>query len=363
MKRISRHHINILIPAVLIVAIVISALIVSHQHTTTSKVKTTAMASIGDVCTKTNTVTFSCYKKELHNLTVQQGPERAMALIKQQYSNVSYVKSQCHQLTHVIGRSAYEKYGNITDTFAHGDQYCWSGYYHGAMEQLTNEKGYDYTVNNASSICSGIANKQKYSFYHYNCVHGLGHGFMFVLDGDIFKGLDACNRLTDSWEAQSCYGGIFMQNIMNVQGPDANSSVAPKYLKPDQPMYPCTAVDNKYKLQCYLMQTSYALQTVNYNFAKVFTLCDGVEEAYRDTCYQSTGRDASGHSISDSTITKNTCLLGKDQRAQENCIVGAAKDFVSYYHSDVQAKQLCSIFPIGLQPNCYQTVKTYYATF
>jgi hypothetical protein len=154
-----------------------------------------------------NTDTYSCYKKELTDITKAQGPEQATGLIKQAYSTSSYVKSQCHQLMHIVGRTALEKYGDISNTYAHGDQFCWSGYYHGAMEQIAIDKGFDYIVKNANSICAPIAAKGKYSFYHYNCVHGLGHGFMFVKDGDLFASLSACDSLTDSWERTSCYGG------------------------------------------------------------------------------------------------------------------------------------------------------------
>jgi hypothetical protein len=37
---------------------------------------------------------------------------------------------------HVIGRTALDKYKTIADTYAHGDQFCWSGYYHGVMEEV-----------------------------------------------------------------------------------------------------------------------------------------------------------------------------------------------------------------------------------
>ncbi len=232
------------------------------------------------------------------------------------------------------------------------------------MEELSSEKGYDYIINNANTICSSVANKERYSFYHYNCVHGLGHGFMFVIkDGDPFRALTACDKLTDTWEAQSCYGGVFMQNIMNVQGPDADRAAQYKYLRASEPMYPCTVVAERYKMQCYLMQTSYALPILGYDFSKLFALCDGVENLYRYTCYTSVGRDASGQSVSDAERTNATCLLGSSLQARQGCIEGAVKDFVSYFHNDKQAKYLCSILNEDLQPYCYQTAQSYYSTF
>jgi hypothetical protein len=203
-----------------------------------------------DVCEVKKTITFTCYKNELTKITQQHGPEKAMALVKEQYNNVPYIKSQCHQLTHIIGRAALSKYNNeLADTYAHGDQFCWSGYYHGAMEQLSTAKGYNYIIKNANEVCKPIAAKGKFSFYHYNCVHGMGHGYMFATNGELFESLNDCDSITDSWERTSCYGGVFMQNIMNEQSPDSETQAGTKYLKSDQPMYPCTAVDVKYKDQ------------------------------------------------------------------------------------------------------------------
>lgn len=319
-------------------------------------------AVITDTCSENNTVTYKCYKDELTKITNEHGPEKAMALVKEQYSKVPYVKSQCHQLTHAIGRAALNKYDTVADTYAHGDQYCWSGYYHGAMEEVAIKNGYDYIIENASNICAPIAAKERNSFYHYNCVHGLGHGLMFVKDGNLFEALKSCDSISDSWERTSCYGGVYMQNIMNEQTPDKDSRQV-AHLKPSEPMYPCTAVDFKYKDQCYLMQTSYALQVVGYDFKKVFKLCSEVDKEFRNTCYMSLGRDASGNSISNVQQTKTNCLLGPTDEAQRFCVEGAAKDFVSYFHSDQQAKELCNSLPNNLSSECLSIVENYYASF
>jgi hypothetical protein len=38
-------------------------------------------------------------------------------------------------------------------------------------------------------------------------------------------------------------------------------------------------------------------------------------------------------------------------------------DFVSYFHSDSQAKQFCTSLPVNLSADCLTVVKNYYATF
>lgn len=346
--------------AIVGIAIIASAALWPSKNTTNSAKN--AVPAV-DSCESSKNVTFGCYKNLLVNITQSSSPKQAFTLVKQQYGKVPYVKSQCHQLAHVIGKAALSKFSSLTETFAQGDRFCWSGYYHGAMEQVAEDKGYDYIVKNANQICAPIAAQNRNSFYHYNCVHGLGHGFMMVQNGELFSSLKSCDSIKDDWERQSCYGGVFMQNIMNFQGPDANPNQPPKYLKANEPMYPCTAIESKYKFSCYQMQTSFALQTVNYDFSKGFSLCNGVETQFKNTCFESLGRDASGSSNSDITSTRNRCLLGTDQEARKSCLSGAAKDFVSYFNSDQQALQLCDSLDSDLKEDCRQVVQNYYSTF
>lgn len=303
---------------------------------------------------------YACYQERYQALVQGPGVDAAFAELKDEYDKDQFVKSQCHQLTHVIGRAAADIYGDIPSTYDQGDNFCWSGYYHGAMETVVANIGVDNIQEEADSICAELGDHQKYSFYHYNCVHGLGHGFMVIRQNELFDSLDTCDALTDEWERQSCYSGAFMENVIAKNNPDHPS----KYLKADQPMYPCTDVETRYKTECYKMQSSHALETLNYNFAKVFDLCAAVEDDYRSTCYQSLGRDASGNSSSDVARTRATCMLGEDYEARSNCVVGAVKDFISYYHGDEQAKALCESFGSArLRDVCLQTGEEYYRVF
>jgi hypothetical protein len=151
-----------------------------------------------------------------------------------------------------------------------------------------------------------------------------------------------------------------MENVMNEINPGEHS----QYLKADDPLYPCTAVENRYKEQCYLMQTSHALTVLQEDFSKVFAVCSTVDAPYDATCYQSLGRDISGHSSSDVQQTKTNCLLGQTEVAKENCITGAVKDFISYFHSDQQGLALCaSLGDQYLEDSCRNQATAYYKTF
>lgn len=313
------------------------------------------------ICTGDQDKSFNCYETYYRGVVKNSGIEAAFADLKIRYNNTSYVKTMCHSLAHIIGQAAVDKYPEVSQAYLHGDNFCWSGYYHGVIEGVAFNIGKEKLFTSLNTICANIPGKQTYSFDYYNCVHGLGHGLMEVTYDELFDSLSLCDKLTGSWEQQSCYGGVFMENI--IVDTKENQDHSTKYLKPNQPMYPCIEVADVYKGACYLMQTSYMLKVTDGNFMKVFELCAGAGQAFAPTCYQSLGRDASGRSVSDARITKDICNLGKTYEQKSNCIIGAVKDFISYYHSDVQAKELCASIDTGSQGVCSQTVESYYKTF
>ena len=300
---------------------------------------------------------YDCYNKFYVGLVQSGGSTVAMEHIKAKYKagNVFYT-SQCHQLTHMVGRAATDAYKTVSEAYIHGDSFCWSGYYHGVMEGIVSKIGSD-VANKLDSICADLPGKATYTFDYYNCVHGLGHGLMYILNDEVPESLKLCDNLTGWWEQTSCYGGVFMENVIADQVNHTS-----KYVN-DDPQYPCSIVEEKYKGTCYLMQTSRMLVLANGDFAKVFKQCDDAPGAYRNICYQSLGRDASGRSISNAVQTKISCMFAHTDDALQYCFRGAVMDFISYYHSDVQARELCALLQEDLQSDCLLTTTDYYKRF
>jgi len=301
---------------------------------------------------------FDCYEPHYQKLVEQGGSKLAFQDLKARYDKNDYVKSQCHPITHVIGQEASKYYKTVSEAFTSGDSFCWSGYYHGVMEGFIARVGRKNLPTQMDSICKDVPGKKSYSFDYYNCVHGLGHGVMEISQDELFDSLKMCDYLTGQWERQSCWSGVYMENVI-VDGKNHFS----KFLRPAEPLYPCNAVEDQYKNTCYMMQSSYMLKVTKYDFAKVFALCRQVGYAYTATCFQSIGRDASGSTVSNTEKTKALCLLGKDFTEQSNCLIGAVKDFISYYHSDTQARGLCHMMPETFSASCQSTVVSYYSSF
>ena len=305
-------------------------------------------------CTGEDAVNFNCYDNLYTTMVNEDGIEESFAFLRKEYQDNAYAKAQCHPITHVIGRAAAQKFSSVSEAYGAGDGFCWSGYYHGVMEAVIADIGYVNLNDNLNGICSDIAKERKYSFDHYNCVHGLGHGIMAVSQNELFESLKMCDILKEHWDAASCWSGAFMENIMI-----DNRNHFTAYLKTEDPLYPCNAVDAQYKGTCYLMQTSYILKLNHQNFKETFSWCKKADEGFENICYQSLGRDASGLSVSNADRAKNICLLGENFEQQSNCVIGAVKDFISYFHGDEEAKHLCSLFEENLEQVCSATAIEY----
>jgi len=291
------------------------------------------------------------------SMVKEGGAGAAIDAVKGDYGRKRAVKEGCHQIMHAIGRAAvWDGKSNLSAAFADGDSFCWSGYYHGVMEGLLYEMG-STGLGSITTVCSGIGAVENYSFNYYNCVHGLGHGVMYVNGNELFISLEACRALGGWWERESCYGGVFMENIIST-----GKYHQTDYLKEDDLLYPCDAVDAEYKYACYLMQASWMLSGTGGDFGKVFALCRGIEPEFRTTCFQSLGREASGYNYGHPSWAKRLCLLGKKGEEQEYCIIGAAMDMVSYYHSTDEAMEFCALFRGNISEECGKVVG-FYATY
>src|SRR2546422_3120791 len=304
-------------------------------------------------CPSDARVALGCYEQRFRAIVARQGVAEAFADLKAGYATDPGLQRLCHAVTHAIGQAAVAKYGDVAEAFRYGDNACGSGYYHGVLQGFALALGRARLLSELDAVCAAIPGKDRKSLDYFNCVHGLGHAIMAVRGGELFDALHDCDGLTGSMEQNACVNGVFMENLI-VDG--AHGGHYSKYLKPGEPLYPCTAVGEKYKAECFDMQTSYALGVVRGDFAKVFALCAGVGASFRRNCYQSLGRDAATVSRDQAPGTVATCRLGVDHEQRSYCVLGAVLDFVYYYHSDVQAKALCSGVDPDLREGCRSAI-------
>jgi hypothetical protein len=294
---------------------------------------------------------YACWEEYFGSVVQEQGGDAALVELAAQRDVNPYVLSNCHTLAHGVGRAALAFYGTINEASKYGDGTCWSGYFHGMYEQYMKRFDDQELLTAIPTICERPPD-DPYAFDYYNCLHGIGHGVTIRFDNDPFPALKYCDAFGEDWERTNCHTGVFMQNI--VVDRQLHQSVR---LNPDDPVYPCNAVDEKYKKACYLTQTSYILRVHDYDYEKGFEVCDGIEADYVSTCYISMGRDISGNSHREAEKVLERCSLG-DPEFQEWCYVGAARNAVFHDHGRANADALCAIVAARYRESCESQVQS-----
>jgi methionine-rich copper-binding protein CopC/putative copper export protein len=290
-------------------------------------------------CAQLDVGRASCTRTSLAALLVEQGPQAAVDALEVLSTTDEHVMADCHQVAHDLGHDAAEQVADMGEALAVEASVCWSGYYHGFVEARLAQIPDDELAGALPSFCDGAADP-RYSFTHYNCLHGLGHGLMLRGDADLFAALPLCREIGETWDVRSCASGAFMENVMAAQqGLDAE-------FDPTDPLHPCTAVERLGEEavveDCYLMQTSHILWANGGDIPAAFAACDGAPEAYRSTCYRSMGRDISSRAALQAAQVVELCEQGSPDLVPW-CYDGAAANAVYDLARGDAADPLCAL--------------------
>jgi mono/diheme cytochrome c family protein len=290
-----------------------------------------------------------CYRQAFGNLAYKEGPEKALSELGRDDRTISGVHADCHQITHWVGHAGLAYYKDDAGVaLSHGAMTCNSGYYHGVMQLAFAGLPRAAVVRKARVLCTNPAVNTS-DFLLYQCVHGLGHGLMIYSGDDLPWSLQTCHKLQNDFERISCTGGVFMQNLDTTMG-------VSRYLKANNPIYPCNIVKNKDKYYCYLQVTSRILTLDGFNWRKTAAWCRKAEKGWVETCFESYGRDASGSTQYHPADTIRICAqAGKNATG---CIYGASRDYANNYAGTKPSVAICTASPVAWKPRCYEGIGT-----
>ncbi len=277
----------------------------------------------------------ACYRSTLSTILATQGPQAAIDAAVAAQAVDGYVAENCHQVVHDIGNDAAEQIEDMADALSVDGSACWSGYFHGFIEARLAEIDDDALSGQLPTFCDGAADP-RYSFTHYNCLHGLGHGLMLRVDADLFEALPLCRDLEEFWLVRSCASGAFMENVMAAQ-----QGLTTPGVPADDLRYPCTEVDDDLAEDCWMMQTSMIIWRLGGDIPGAFEWCDSVEGLNRTACYRSMGRDISSIAALDPDGVIERCSMGSADAAHW-CIEGAASNAVYETSARESADALCA---------------------
>jgi hypothetical protein len=258
----------------------------------------------------------------------------------------------CHPVVHAVGRETFRLKGNIHDAFSACDQTCHSGCYHGSVERfLRGEEIYAQANRHptqaelrqkAATACDPKLPRRL----RFQCLHGLGHALLYFSRYQLVASLQVCDALPGDWSRESCYGGVFMENVFN-------STPETRDLSPTDFHYPCDKLNDKYRGECYGMQTSRMVE-MGLSTEETFREC-AKAGAHGAQCSLSIGRDLSNQvRLGDAASAARKCELaqGDDRQA---CVRGVVYALIDNTWDGRYALPFCAALIQEIDQNrCWQ---------
>ena len=336
-----------------------------------------------------------CYEQALVAALKPAGVDKAMAALDRISAADPDVARQGHVYAHGIGIAAYTGSATVAETFAKCTPAYQSGCYHGVIQAYFADAGAGGAApERLNALCAPYRNPQS-SWVQFQCGHGAGHGLMAVHGQHLIRALEGCDLFKDARERSACWGGAFMENIVNATAPHHTATTqlgakdehaghgAPaqgehaghaqpaaghehaghtmqheafKALDDDEPLYPCTVVAQQHRPSCYAMQTSAILFRNKGDFAAAAEQCGRAPEQYQRVCFSSLGRDAAAYAPTDDARAIELC--GKVPEGKLPwCVIGTAKNRIDVTADPRDGLKFCVAVPgDDAKRTCYRAV-------
>ena len=283
------------------------------------------------------TWTLSTLRNYLVAVTMAKNPGVALADLDRITRKHGYVDGFCHPVAHEIGHAALTKYkGDFKKAVSYLNDVCGSGYLHGVVEDKLSQ-----SPNPTTAVTTLCAPQQSAS-----CIHGIGHGAMFVANLDVKGAEKLCDRFPQSYQVVACSEGVFMQLFE----PDETDSTALAKLSADKlaadPLYPCPSQPSIFQSACYFYAPSYYLQQQDYTahpdaFVHALAWClkapspDG-----RTDCTRGTGSRLMKYNIDRPAWTAAQCEKASAWQ-RSYCVSGMVSYWDVNYHDSSARSKLC----------------------
>lgn len=190
-----------------------------------------------------------------------------------------------HALAHGLGQFLYERTADLPRIMRECANELTYGCYHGATFAMVAAHGTG-ALDHYDRRCREAA-LRDYPPAYEQCLHGVGHALAHQHGDDLTTSLRGCDRISPPEMLSSCRTAVFMQNFDSARiARDAGRDQT--YLRPADPLYPCTAVEPVYQVDCIRTHASaIALHTGN-DFRAMAEVCRSAS-ALREHCIDAIG--------------------------------------------------------------------------
>lgn len=266
--------------------------------------------------------------------------------------------TNCHDFMQFLARNEYTNNKNLPELLNQCTAVCFGACYHGAVEGYLNAPFHDYSGMDVTQVrkilmnaCEPLKNDNRPGLIG-QCVHGIGHGIMLFTDWNLNKSLKFCDLLPIVQEQQDCYGGAFMEFFPVSSKSDQSST----FLKPSDPHYPCTELDDKYLAQCYGFMIG---QLIFSDKESLFENCETINPKFGPLCYNIIGSNSLALT-SELNQLKNICDKAPAGKPRSLCITGVILSYADRYGGNpsklYEMFDFCEIVDDEYKNPCYNKI-------
>jgi hypothetical protein len=339
---------------------------------------------IADLCHANLQTRLECREAAAVRIARERGIATAMDVV----ARLGAPDGEGHVLTHMVGIRGYRGAATVAESFAQCTPIHQSGCYHGVIQAYFDEVRQDFgpaglDADRMDAVCAPYGGAEGDRWQYFQCLHGVGHGVMLVHDNHLPRALASCDLLSGRWEREVCYGGAFMENVMGVVAPhhdhvagtpdpdhhaghddhhahhDHHDHAAEPFpaIDPDDLHYPCSVLDERYRMACYDMQTAAMLHLLDGDIAATAAACRRAPDPIlRSVCHRSLGRDINAITNGVHARSAELCALAapEDRGA---CHTGVVKNVIDVTADPAAGLAYCAVVAGGPESQaCYRAI-------
>ncbi|GAA2037120.1 hypothetical protein GCM10009839_42870 [Catenulispora yoronensis] len=256
-------------------------------------------------------------------------PAQALALLQQIVDDHPDISRICHPIAHDLGHAALEKYAyDFKKAISFQDGVCGNGYLHGVVEHaVLHAPDPEQALH---TLCAPELDG--------SCLHGIGHGAMFVADMDLPKALSFCDWFGQPGQRTACAEGVFMQNF-EVDVPGVKNS---SWLRASDPMYPCAQQAARYQGPCYYYAPQYYLSIHADQYADGLKWCrTAANTSAVASCTMGLGSRIMKYNIDQVAFSEAQCATETDRALRDVCVRGLTSYYMVHFNDPKAGMRLC----------------------
>jgi len=224
-----------------------------------------------------------CARAYLGDVTVVYGPRASLALLARLKRDERVAPTvDEHNLAHIVGRRAAERFGVNLRAFELCPITFNYGCPHGYFEEVLGRTG---TPREAAALICESLTASPVGTARFSCYHGVGHGVLMAEAYDLEGSLTTCNSLRDQTAQEGCWQGVFMENVNGALRGEARQGV----FTAENPLAPCDGVEDRYRHQCFINHAGWLLHVSGGDLEEASRACLAAPREYVSVCMESLG--------------------------------------------------------------------------